>query len=138
MKNLPPPLNRNIHWLYNGSELSSLSDEHRKYVIDHLDPWLLLREEFEQKLKTEIFDPYNVFKHKFQVIRAIAAHVNHKIYTYLPQWTEIEEFMIYFEELVSDINFLATYRNSSLNEVLTGLGIKHEQTVELFCTALGL
>jgi len=72
MKTLPPSLNGNIQWLYNAAELRPLTEEDIKFVVDNLDPYLLLRDEFSQKIKTEILDPFDVLKHKFQMLWSIA------------------------------------------------------------------
>ena len=71
MKTLPDIFNGNIQWLYNGTELPSLSKEDMEFVLANLDPNLLLRDEFTKKIKKEILDPYAVFKHKFITLKNI-------------------------------------------------------------------
>lgn len=263
MESLPAHMNGNIQWLYNGAELPPLSDEDAKLVMDVADPLLLLRREFQSKIKVEIFDSYSVFKHNFQILKEVsskiptipisnislmllfedsckvlsvalsdmtdkiiallklipskymglfkstalkkliadfstsdpakaplytdvltrheeiskklfkygmnaqgqplsknfelikddlfarkknineyrdnvAAHVNHEQKTYQPKWIELEEFMAYFETLVSDMYFLAVYGNANLSIKLAGQGLKQEQTVMWFCKGLSL
>lgn len=72
MKTLPTHLNGNIQWLYNGSELPSLSKEDNDFVIANLDSQLMLREEFNDKFRREILDPYSLLKYKFPILRAVA------------------------------------------------------------------
>ena len=72
MKTLPTHLSGNIQWLYNGSELPTLSKENNDFIIANLDPQLILREEFNDKFIKEILDPYSLLKHKFQTLRVIA------------------------------------------------------------------
>lgn len=75
MKTLPPVLNGTIEWLYNGAELHPLTEEHVKFITENLDVHYLLREEFSNRIKSEIFDPFDVLKHKFEILVAVAQHL---------------------------------------------------------------
>ena len=72
MKTLPPFLNGTIDWLYNGDELHPLTEEHVKFIIENLDVHYLLREEFSNRIKSEIFDPFDILKHKFGILISVA------------------------------------------------------------------
>jgi hypothetical protein len=69
MKTLPTYLNGNIQWLYNGSELPILSKEGNDFIIANLDPQLILREEFNDKFRKEILDPYSLLKYNISNIK---------------------------------------------------------------------
>lgn len=75
MKTLPPSLNGTIDWLYNGAELHPLTEEHVKFIIEKLDVHYLLREEFSNRIKSEIFDPFDILKHKFGILVAVAENL---------------------------------------------------------------
>jgi hypothetical protein len=72
MRTLPPFLNGNIQRLYNGAELRPLTTEDIQFVLDNLDAHYLLREEFSQKIKSEILDPFDILKHKLQILQPVA------------------------------------------------------------------
>lgn len=72
MKTLPPVLNGTIDWLYNGAELHPLTEEHVKFITENLDAHYLLREEFSYRIKSEILDQFDVLKHKFEILFAVA------------------------------------------------------------------
>lgn len=75
MKTLPPFLNGTIDWLYNGAELHPLTEEHVKFITENLDVHYLLREEFSNRMKIEIFDPLDILKHKFGILVAVAQNL---------------------------------------------------------------
>jgi hypothetical protein len=72
MKTLAPFLNGTTDWLYNGAELHPLTEEHVKFITENLDVYYLLREEFSNIIKSEIFDPFDILKHKFGIVIAVA------------------------------------------------------------------
>ena len=75
MKTLPPFLNGTIDWLYNGAELHPLTEEHVKFITENLDVHYLLREEFSNRIKNEIFDPFDILKHKFGILVTVAQNL---------------------------------------------------------------
>lgn len=75
MKTLPPFLNGTIEWQYNGTELSPLTEEHVKFITENLDAHYLLREEFSNRMKSEIFDSFDILKHKFEILCTIAQNL---------------------------------------------------------------
>jgi hypothetical protein len=75
MKTLPPFLNGTIDWLYNGAELHPLTEEHVKFITENLDVHYLLREEFSNRIKSEIFDHFDILKHKFEILVTVAQNL---------------------------------------------------------------
>lgn len=75
MKTLPPFLNGTIDWLYNGAELHPLTEEHVKFITENLDVHYLLREEFSNRIKSEILDPFDILKHKFEILVTVAQNL---------------------------------------------------------------
>ena len=72
MKTLPPFLNGTIDWRYNGAELPPLTEEHVKFITENYDVHYSLREEFSNRIKSEIFDPFDILKHKFGILVTVA------------------------------------------------------------------
>jgi hypothetical protein len=72
METLPPFLNGTIDWRYNGAELPPLTGEHVKFITENYGVHYSLREEFSNRIKSEIFDPFDILKHKFGILVTVA------------------------------------------------------------------
>lgn len=136
MKTLPAYLNGNIQWLYNGNELRPLTEEDTKFVVDNLDSLLLLRNEFTQKIKTELLDPFDILKHKFKVLNSITENLNKIDVRNITLFLLFEDLCKFMSISLSDITdkiisltkvipskYLSLYKNKSLVKLVEALEV---------------